>query len=155
MPGRVHRYEARCEWSGSTAEGWERYERAHRATAPPAEAELTLTTGEEKGDPRHLNPEQLVVMAASSCQLLWFLHLASKARLDVVEYSDEASGEMPEDDEPVRLTRISLRPRVAVAGGASEERVRHLLQRAHELCYVANSLSTEVVLEPEIEIRGA
>ena len=154
MAGRVHRYEARTEWHGSTAEGWERYDRAHAGSAPPAEAELTLTTGEAQGDPRHLNPEQLVVMAASSCQLLWFLHLASKARLDVLEYHDEAVGEMPEDDKPVRLTRITLRPRVVVAGAASEGRARHLLERAHELCYVANSLTTEVLLEPEVEIRG-
>ena len=154
MPGRVHRYEARTEWHGSTAEGWERYDRAHAGTAPPAETELTLTTGEAQGDRRHLNPEQLVVMAASSCQLLWFLHLASKARLDVLEYHDEAVGEMPEDGKPVRLTRITLRPRVTVSGGASEERVLHLLERAHEHCYVANSLTSEVLLEAEVEIRG-
>jgi organic hydroperoxide reductase OsmC/OhrA len=151
----VSRYEARCEWTGSTAEGWNRYDRTHTAVAPPAEARLTLTTGEEKGDPGHLNPEQLVVMAASSCQLLWFLHLAAKARIDVVEYRDEASGEMPEDAQPVRLTRITLRPNVVVAGKAKEERVRHLLERAHELCYVANSLRTDVLLEPSVEIRGA
>ena len=48
-----------------------------------------LTTGEAKGDPRQLNPEQLLVMAASSCQMLWFLHLAAKARIDVVEYEDD------------------------------------------------------------------
>ena len=51
-----------------------------------------LTTGEAKGDPRQLNPEQLLVMAASSCQMLWFLHLAAKARMDVVEYEDAATG---------------------------------------------------------------
>jgi organic hydroperoxide reductase OsmC/OhrA len=151
---RLHRYDARCEWSGSTAEGWERYDRAHLASAPPAEPQLTLTTGEAKGDPRHLNPEQLVVMAASSCQLLWFLHLAAKARIDVVGYRDEAVGEMPEDDEPVRLTRITLRPQVVVTGDASEERVRRLLERAHELCYVANSLRSEVIVEPRIERAG-
>jgi hypothetical protein len=52
---------------------------------PLAEQEIRLTTGEAKGDPRILNPEQPDVMAASSCQLLWFLHLAAKARIDVVE----------------------------------------------------------------------
>jgi organic hydroperoxide reductase OsmC/OhrA len=151
MADRVHRYEARAHWSGSTAEGWESYDRAHTVTAPPAEAELTVSTGESKGDPRLLNPEQLVVMAASSCQLLWFLHLAAKARIDVVDYRDEATAEMPEDDRPVRLTRITLRPRVTVRGDASEDRVRRLVAKAHELCYVANSLRGEVVLEPEVE----
>ena len=58
--------------------------------APPAEQEVRVTTGESKGDPAVLNPEQLLLMAASSCQMLWFLHLAAKARIDVVAYDDEA-----------------------------------------------------------------
>ena len=149
----IHRYEARVCWSGSTGLGWERYDRAHEAIAPPAEQELTLTTGEAQGDPRHLNPEQLVLMAASSCQLLWFLHLAAKARIDVVEYEDSPDAEMPEDDPPVRLTRITLRPRIVVTSGATEERVRRLVELAHEHCYVANSLRSEVLLEPRIELR--
>jgi organic hydroperoxide reductase OsmC/OhrA len=137
-------YQAQIRWTGSTALGWEAYDRGHTAVAPPAEQELTLTTGEAKGDPRHLNPEQLVVMAASSCQMLWFLHLAAKARIDVVEYEDDAVGEMPDD----RLTRIALRPRIVTAGEPREERVRKLVGQAHELCNVAKSLRTEVVVEP-------
>ena len=54
------RYETRTRWTGSTGVGWESYDRAHTAGATPAEQELTLTTGESKGDPRHLNPEQLL-----------------------------------------------------------------------------------------------
>jgi organic hydroperoxide reductase OsmC/OhrA len=151
---RIHRYQAQVSWSGSTGAGWAAYDRGHSATAPPAEQELGITTGEQKGDPRLLNPEQLVVIAASSCQLLWFLHLAAKARIDVVSYEDEADAEMPEDDAPVRLTRITLRPRIVVAGDASEDRVLKFAEKAHELCNVANSLKTEVILEPSVERRG-
>ena len=93
-------------------------------------------------------------MAASSCQMLWFLHLAAKARIDVVEYEDEASGLMPEDDEPVRITEITLRPRIVIAGEASEERVRKLAHTAHEHCFIANSLKSEVKVEPRIESRA-
>ena len=150
----MHRYEARVSWSGSTGAGWAEYDRAHTATAPPAEQELGITTGEEQGDARLLNPEQLVVIAASSCQMLWFLHLAAKARIDVVGYDDQPDGEMPEDERPVRLTRITLRPRIEIAGDTGEERVLRLAEKAHELCYVANSLTTEVRLEPSIERRG-
>ncbi len=150
-----HRYEARTRWTGSTAEGWDGYDRAHEVTAPPAEQRLTVTTGESHGDPRFLNPEQLVVAAASSCQLLWFLHLAAKARIDVVEYEDEASGEMPLDDGPVRLTRIALRPRIVVRGDADERRVLDLCDTAHRHCYIANSLRAEVTLEPEVTRLGA
>jgi organic hydroperoxide reductase OsmC/OhrA len=150
----VHRYEARISWNGSTGLGWERYDRAHTASAPPAEQELTVTTGEQKGDPRQLNPEQLVVIAAASCQMLWFLHLAAKARIDVVAYADESLGEMPLDAEPVRLERITLRPRITVRGEVDEERVRRLCETAHRYCNVANSLRSELAIEPTVEYES-
>jgi organic hydroperoxide reductase OsmC/OhrA len=161
----THRYQSRLRWTGSTGAGYEEYDRAHEVVAPPAEQTVRLTTGERLGDPRLLNPEQLVVMAASSCQLLFFLHLAAKARIDVVEYVDEAEGVMPDDDSPTRLTRIALRPRIVVNGGQGEDRgpgeergpgdeqILRLVRLAHEHCYIANSLRTEVLLEPHIERR--
>ncbi|HYP47401.1 MAG TPA: OsmC family protein [Thermoleophilaceae bacterium] len=152
--GTAHRYETSLRWQGSTGLGWEHYDRTHTVAAAPAEQQLRLTTAEAKGDPSLLNPEQLVVMAAASCQLLWFLHLAAKARVDVVAYEDRSMGLMPEDDEPTRLTEITLRPRIVVAGGASEQRVRKLVQSAHENCYVANSLRSRMTIEPTIELAG-
>jgi organic hydroperoxide reductase OsmC/OhrA len=149
----THRYEARLHWTGSTGLGWEHYERTHSVIAPPAEQELRVTKGESKGDPTVLNPEQLLLMAASSCQMLWFLHLASKARLDVVAYEDEASAVMPEDDPPVRITEIVLRPRITVAGDASDERIRKLVDTAHEHCFIANSLNSSMSIEPSV-VRG-
>jgi organic hydroperoxide reductase OsmC/OhrA len=147
----LHRYTSRCHWRGDTGLGWDHYDRTHSAQAPPAKQVLEVTTGEALGDPSQLNPEQLVVMAASSCQLLWFLHVAAKAHLEVLEYEDEAEGEMPEDDPPVRLTRIVLRPRIVLRAGPTEERVCRLVELAHEHCYIANSLTTEVVIEPTVE----
>jgi len=145
----TYRYEARVSWSGSTAVGWDDYDRAHEAVAPPAEQPLTLTTGESKGDPRQLNPEQLLVMAASSCQLLWFLHLAAKARLDVVKYVDEPTAEMPEGE---GLSQIVLRPRIVLGAECSPERVEKLVQTAHEHCNVAASLRTPIAIEPRVEV---
>ena len=149
-------YRARCAWKGSTGEGYENYDRAHTAAAPPARQEVTLTSGEEgRGSPDDLNPEQLVVMAASSCQLLWFLHIAARSRVDVVGYEDDAEGVMPPDAKPQRLTEITLRPRIVVRPGprASEERVRHMAELAHRECYIANSLKADVRVEPQIELQ--
>jgi organic hydroperoxide reductase OsmC/OhrA len=148
-------YRARCAWSGSTGVGYERYDRAHTASAPPAAQEVTLTSGEEgRGSPDDLNPEQLVVMAASSCQLLWFLHIAARARIDVLEYVDEAEGVMPPDDKPLRITEITLRPRVVLRPGPGEDRLHHLTELAHHQCYIANSLKSEVRVEPRFEFRA-
>jgi organic hydroperoxide reductase OsmC/OhrA len=146
-------YETRVRWTGSTGLGWEHYDRTHTATAAGAAQEVLVTTGESKGDPTILNPEQLLLMAASSCQMLWFLHLAAKARIDVVEYDDSASALMPTDQEPVRITEIALRPRIVVAGKVSEERVTKLARLAHEHCFVANSLNSEMTLQPTVEVR--
>jgi len=149
-----HLYRAHTHWTGDTGLGWDHYERAHDATAPPAEQRVTVTTGEAKGDPAQLNPEQLLLMSASSCQLLWFLHVASKARVEVIEYEDHAEAEMPEDDLPMRLTRIVLKPRIVVRPGPTEERVKHLCELAHHECYIANTLATEVEVEPTVEIAA-
>jgi organic hydroperoxide reductase OsmC/OhrA len=147
----VHRYTVSCAWRGSTGAGYEAYDRSHDAHAPPAEATLTLS-GEPafRGEPELLNPEQLLVMAASSCQLLSFLAVAARARIDVVDYRDDAEGEMPEDDPPMRISRITLRPRITVRGDVSEERIRHLVDVAHRECFIANSLKTDVVVAPRV-----
>jgi organic hydroperoxide reductase OsmC/OhrA len=151
----THHYETHLRWTGSTGLGWKSYDRAHAVVAPPAEQEIALTTGESQGDPSILNPEQLVVMAASSCQMLWFLHLAAKARIDVVEYQDDATAVMPEDVEPIHITEITLRPRIVVDGEVSEERVRKLIHTAHEHCFIANTLNSEIAIEPTVETRPA
>jgi organic hydroperoxide reductase OsmC/OhrA len=147
------RYETRLSWTGSTGVGWDDYDRTHTVSAPPAEQELRVTTGESKGDPSILNPEQLLVMAASSCQMLWFLHLAAKARIDVVAYEDEATALMPEYEQPVRITEIALRPRITVAGDATEARIQKLADTAHEHCFIANSLNGETTVTVAVERR--
>ncbi|MEZ5142300.1 MAG: OsmC family protein [Acidimicrobiales bacterium] len=150
----VHRYRTTCRWEGSTAVGYEAYDRRHVVTAPPAETELVLSSDPAfRGEPALVNPEQLVVAAASSCQLLSFLAVAARARIDVVAYDDEADAVMPEDDPPVRLTRITLRPRITIRrrdGRPTEDRVRRLVAVAHRECFIANSLRTEVVVEPTV-----
>lgn len=149
--GVTHRYTATTSWRGSTAAGYEAYDRAHRGSAPPAGAALSLSADPAfRGDPSLLNPEQLVVLAASSCQLLSFLAVAARARVDVVSYEDDAEAEMPEDDGPVRLTRITLRPRIGVVEGPSTARVERLVRLAHDACFVASSLRTEVVVVPDL-----
>lgn len=144
----VHRYRAECSWAGSTAVGYDRYERAHTVRCAPANATLELS-GDAAflGDPARLNPEQLLLAAAASCQLLSFLAVAARARVDVLAYSDDAEAEMPEDDPPTRITVIRLRPRITVAAGTNLDKVRRLVGLAHDECYVASSLSTTIDIE--------
>lgn len=147
--GAVHRYEARCAWEGSTGVGYESYDRAHTAAIAPALDALPMSADPAfRGDPAAVNPEQLLVLAASSCQLLSFLAVAARARIDVVAYSDCAEAVMPEGDPPVRITTITLRPEIRVRGAVAESRLRHLCEVAHGECFIANSLTADVRVEP-------
>ncbi len=149
---REHHYHVTCRWDGSTGVGYEAYGRSHELSAAPAQTKLHASSDPAfRGDPKLLNPEQLLVMSASSCQLLSFLAVAARKRLDVVEYEDRAEGFMPEDDKPIRITRIVLRPRIVVKGG-DEAAVRKAVEIGHHECFIANSLKTDIQVEPEIVI---
>lgn len=150
-----HTYRARCSWEGSTRAGYEHYDRGHSAGAPPAAASLDLSTDPTfRGRDDLLNPEQLLVMAAASCQLLSFLAVAARARVDVISYQDDAVGFMPLDAQPVAFRRLVLRPTILVGQGPTVERVEHLVELAHEQCYIANSLRCAVEVEPTIAFAG-
>lgn len=165
MSGTVHRYATALDWSGSTGAGYEHYPRSHRVTAVDGGAAAVAAQGGLLlssdaaffGDPALLNPEVLLVAAASSCQLLSFLAVTARARIDVVRYTDEAVGEMPEDDPPMRLVRMRLRPHVTVRPDrqdperTSDERLRHWVEVGHRQCFIANSLATEIAFDPTFE----
>lgn len=152
---RVHRYRATCGWTGSTGGGYEAYDRTHEVASPPAATVSTLSADPAfRGDPALVNPEQLLVQAVVSCQLLSFLAVAARARLDVVSYQDDADAEMPEGERPWRITTVTLRPRVVVRAPASEEKVRRLMAVAHRECFIANSIRTAITIVPEVQIVG-
>ena len=150
MRDHIHRYRTELAWHGSTGDGYAAYDRTHRVDAPPGNVSLTMSADPAfRGNPELPNPEQLLLAAASSCQLLSFLSLVAREGIDVVSYEDSAEASMPDDDKPVRITGITLRPRVVVATG-DPDRVRALMERAHHECFIANSVNAEITLEPEI-----
>lgn len=153
---RTHQYRASCSWEGSTGLGYNRYDRSHTATAPPATANLEMSSDPAfLGSSELLNPEQLLLVAASSCQLLSFLAVAARARVDVIAYQDNSEASMPEENVPVRITDIWLRPHVTVRSPATEQRVRVLIELAHRECFIANSLRCRIVVQPTVQIVTA
>jgi organic hydroperoxide reductase OsmC/OhrA len=141
----THLYRAACAWSGSTAVGYDSYDRGHSLRCPPADTVMAMSSDPAfHGDATRLNPEQLLLAAAVSCQLLAFLAVAARARIDVLNYEDEAEADMPEDDTPMRITAIRLRPRITVAPGTDPEKVHKLVGLAHKECFIANSLTSSM-----------
>ena len=148
----IHTYAARLAWQGSTGDGYRTYSRAHTASAPPAEPTLSLTADPGfGGDASDLNPEQLLLMSTSSCQLLSFLAEAAIRRIDVVAYHDSAEAFMDDTAGPMRITRIVLHPVIRVAAGTDVDEVVRLVHRAHDVCFIANSLTSTIEIEPRIE----
>lgn len=101
-------------------------------------------------DPSAVDPEEAFVAALSSCHMLFFLALAAKRGFVVDEYVDDAVGVLEKGaDGKEWMTRVTLRPRVEFAGRTpSGEELDALHHRAHELCYIANSVKTELTVEP-------
>jgi organic hydroperoxide reductase OsmC/OhrA len=102
-------------------------------------------------DPGGVDPEEMLVAAAASCHMLWFLDLARRAGLDVAAYRDQAVGEMGRNAEGrTAIVRIVLRPEIAFAGAAPDAAaIDRLHHAAHERCFIANSLNSEIVVEPQ------
>lgn len=132
----------------------QRYSRAHAwafdgglsvpASSSPQSVPLPMS------EAANVDPEEALVAATASCHMLFFLALAAQGGFVVDAYVDDALGTLGINDEGRKaMVRIALRPAI-VFGGArqpSDEELAELHHQAHERCYIANSLKTEVVVE--------
>jgi len=148
-------HSATIEWRRATPDfKYPTYNRSHvwrfesggevQACASPANIPATAPKA------RGVDPEEGFVAAISSCHMLWFLHVACTHKLIVDHYSDQAVGVLGKDRAgKMSVTRVTLRPAV-VFGGASPtlEQLAELHEEAHEQCFIANSVKTEIVIEP-------
>jgi organic hydroperoxide reductase OsmC/OhrA len=98
------------------------------------------------GDPDKADPEELFVASLSSCHMLWFLALARAKRIRVTSYEDEPEGTM----DGTRFTRVVLHPRVAFDDDLDRAQVDSLHRRAHERCFIANSVNCTVEIQPRL-----
>lgn len=101
-------------------------------------------------DPAAVDPEEAFVGSISSCHLLWFLALAGQKSFIVDRYEDHAEGVLGRNAEGrTAMTKVTLRPRVSFAAGHAPDvaEFEALHHKAHELCYIANSVKTEVTVE--------
>lgn len=146
---------ARIEWTAGGDFPSGRYSRAHqwlfdggqtvRASSSPSVVPLPWS------DAAGVDPEEALVAAASACHMLWFLDLARRDGVEVAAYEDDAVGTVGRDSEGrMAMVQIVLAPRVILTGDAEEARMARLHERAHESCFIANSLKTAIVVEPRL-----
>jgi organic hydroperoxide reductase OsmC/OhrA len=114
------------------------------ASASPDIVALPMSVAE------NVDPEEAFVASLSSCHMLFFLAIAAKRGYIVDEYKDSATGILEErDDGKTAMTRVTLRPEARYSGDKIPRRedLEKIHHRSHELCYIANSVLTDVVVE--------
>ena len=102
------------------------------------------------GNPDYVDPEEALVGALSSCHMLTFLAIAAKKRLTVDSYEDDAVGFLEKNgDGRMAVTRATLRPKVVWGGDKTptSEEIEKIHEKAHQACFIANSVLTEVTIE--------
>lgn len=104
-----------------------------------------------QSDPAAVDPEEAFVASLSSCHMLWFLSLAARRGFCVDSYTDNAHGVMARNAAgKMAMARVTLRPEVHFSGAKhpTREQLDELHHKAHEECFIANSVTTDVCCEP-------
>jgi organic hydroperoxide reductase OsmC/OhrA len=148
-------YTATIRWSRDGAEGFAKgqYSRAHEwafdgGAVVPASASPHIVPA-PWSDPAGVDPEEAFVASLSSCHMLFFLDFARRAGFVIDSYVDEAEGELAKGaDDKMAMTRVTLRPRISWQDeGPDPAALADLHHRAHEACFIANSVTTEVTVQ--------
>lgn len=98
-----------------------------------------------------VDPEEAFVSAISSCHMLWFLGIAAERGHVVDRYHDQAEGLMKRNAQgKVAVTHVTLRPLIVFSGNQrpTPDNIANMHHEAHEACFIANSVKTEIVVEP-------
>lgn len=142
-----HRFECRLVWTGAAkgpTANYDTYSREYRVDFQGKPSIRGSSAPVYRGDPTIHNPEDLLVAALSGCHCLSYLALCARAGVQVVAYEDEVFGRMERVDGVVRFTDVLLKPRVSIAPGSDADKARALHERAHAVCFIANSVNFPV-----------
>ena len=139
----AHHYSTALRWTGNRGDGTARYEDYGREFTVSVDGKGTLQGSADpafRGDASLLNPEDLLLVAISSCHLLSYLALCARHRISVLAYDDDATAVMEvSTDGGGRFTSATLHPRVVVQDAAHVDKAIALHERAHALCFIASS----------------
>jgi organic hydroperoxide reductase OsmC/OhrA len=101
-------------------------------------------------DAAGVDPEELFVASLATCHMLWFFSMAVRRKFRVDSYSDSATGAMTKRDGKMAMTLVTLHPEVHFSGERlpTHAEIDAMHHEAHEECFIANSVKTEVRIEP-------
>jgi organic hydroperoxide reductase OsmC/OhrA len=149
----IHHYDVRTTWVGQPGRG---FDGLHEVTAPGLSPLLGSADPAFGGDSARWNPEQTFTAALSQCHMLMYLFLCAASSVEVLSYVDEAHGAMKLTGATGgHFVEVTLRPKVGVAAPDMVETATQLHDRAHAMCFLANSVNFPVKHEPVVRVVAA
>ena len=152
---RRHGYALTVTWTGNRGEGTAAYRAYSRDHEVSSGAKAVIGGSSDpafRGDPQRWSPEELLLAALSQCHMLWYLHLCAAAGIVVTAYVDTPEGTLVEEGNGSgRFVEATLRPRIGLADLGRVEEASGLHGRAHDLCFIAQSVNFPVECRPTFE----
>jgi len=154
---KTHTYSAKLIWDGNSGKGtasYAAYNRSYHAVIP-GKADLHGSADPVfRGDKAKHNPEDLLLTAISACHMLFYLFLCARKQVCVVEYQDDVQGSLRiQDSGGGHFERVSLHPVVVIQDKNNLDLAYQLHNKAHELCFIANSCNGFIEVSPDIRIQ--
>lgn len=144
-----HHYLICTTWTGNLGKGTSDYHSYLRDHIIKGKGKSNIQGSSDpsfKGDASKYNPEELFLSSISSCHMLWYLSLCAENNIVVTSYSDRAKGIMTENENcNGQFKQVTLYPHVTVE---KEEMIEHALMlhnKAHNMCFIANSCNFEII----------
>jgi organic hydroperoxide reductase OsmC/OhrA len=148
----VSEHRATIHWKRETPDfSYESYDRTHRWTFDGGVTVTASAAPAYRGRAELVDPEEALVASIASCHMLTFLAIAARRRLVVDRYEDEAVGFLEKNAEGrLAITRVVLRPRIRFSGARTPDaaELEKLHELSHDQCFIANSVRTEIAVEP-------
>lgn len=107
-----------------------------------------------KGIPGIWSPEHLFTAAVSSCFMTTFLAIAENSRLEFLSFYCKSTGRLEQVDGKFMMTEVLLEPKLIIKHEKDRERAERILQKSDEACLVTNSIKSNVIMRPVIEIEN-
>ena len=154
---KTHTYTSHFEWTGNIGKGTQNYTSYERDFLIKILGKPNIKGSSEpsfRGDATKHNPEDLFLSSISSCHALWYLHLCASNAIEVLSYEDAAQGKMQEnEDGRGHFTAVYLKPQVLIKSTANIDLAHDLHNKAHEMCFIANSCNFPIHHQAKIAAK--
>jgi len=145
-------HKASVRWKRTTPDfNYETYDRTHEVIFEGGQKVKSSAAPTYMGKAEHSNPEEFFVASLSTCHMLTLLAVAAKSRFTVDSYEDHAVAILDKNENgKLAVVKTILRPKVVFSGEKkpTTEQIKDLHSKAHHNCMIANSVRTDVVVEP-------